>query len=406
MPRLLLIDDEPIYYKMINHALKPHHYEIEFAKTGLDGLAAISVFNPDVVITDVRLPDISGYEVAQRLRRDPRFTNLPILFLTSQADLENKIKAFESGADDYISKPFQPEELVARLAVLVRRSEAFKVVRQLESGEAEEIAQVIAVHSLRGGVGVSSLAVNFAISLAQIWQKPTLIIDAVLNAGQVALMLNVPARATWADLTEYQPQDVDRTLLEGIINRHSSGVDFIAAPPFPIAEDSFPEEFWKSVLSCLATMYEFIVIDTAHNFSNVSIQMLDRADNILVPIAPDMASIRAAVCALNIFDKLNYHPNKIVPVLNNIFPQAGIKQAQIEKAINRQIGMVMPYTSLEFIRAINFVEPVMLGNPNLPVNEVIEDTAFRLSKEVLKNIPPAAPSAAWKRVNSRMASKK
>lgn len=153
-------------------------------------------------------------------------------------------------------------------------------------------------------------------------------------------------------------------------------------------------------------MYEFIVIDTAHNFSNVSIQMLDRADNILVPIAPDMASIRAAVCALNIFDKLNYHPNKIVPVLNNIFPQAGIKQAQIEKAINRQIGMVMPYTNLEFIRAINFGEPVMLGNPNLPVNEVIEDTAFRLSKEVLKNIPPAAPSAAWKRVNSRMASKK
>ena len=144
MARVLLIDDEPIYYKMIVHALKPHGYEVEYARTGMDGLKTVPLFNPDVIITDVRLPDLSGYEVAQRLRRDPRFESIPLIFLTSQADLSNKLKAFEVGADDYLSKPFQPEELVARVGMLVRRGEVLRVARQQrgqESGHGDDRSQ-------------------------------------------------------------------------------------------------------------------------------------------------------------------------------------------------------------------------------------------------------------------------
>src|SRR5512138_1071328 len=149
MARVLLIDDEPIYYKMIVHALKPHGYEVEYARTGMDGLKTVPLFNPDLIITDVRLPDLSGYDVAQRLRRDPRFSNIPLIFLTSQADLSNKLKAFEVGADDYLSKPFQPEELVARVGMLVRRGEAMRTMHRGEGPKDQ--AAIITVHSLRGG---------------------------------------------------------------------------------------------------------------------------------------------------------------------------------------------------------------------------------------------------------------
>ena len=72
MPRVLLIDDEPVFFKMVDHALKPQGYEVEFAKTGMDGLRAAGSSNPELIIVDVKLPDFDGYEVVQRLRSTPR----------------------------------------------------------------------------------------------------------------------------------------------------------------------------------------------------------------------------------------------------------------------------------------------------------------------------------------------
>lgn len=403
MARVLLIDDEPIYYKMIVHALKPHGYEVEYARTGMDGLKTVPLFNPDVIITDVRLPDLSGYEVAQRLRRDPRFESIPLIFLTSQADLSNKLKAFEVGADDYLSKPFQPEELVARVGMLVRRGEVLRAARQTE---VKDQARVIAVHSLRGGVGTSSVALNLALSLYHLWEKPTLVIDSVLNAGQVSLMLNASPLHTWEDLMESKLNEIDSSVVESLVNKHPSGLDYIAAPVYPIAVDSFTDEIWQAVLNELRNMYEYIVIDTSHDFSNVAIHMLNIADQIFMMLSPEMASIRAAVCALHIYDRLNYENEKILPVINNITPPTGIKQSQVEKVLKRPIKYVLPYAPNEFIRAINFGEPVITSHPDSPIATFFDDIAYAMSKESLKNIPPAAPTTAWKRVTSRLTSKK
>ncbi len=403
MARVLLIDDEPIYYKMIVHALKPHGYEVEYARTGMDGLKTIPLFNPDLIITDVRLPDLSGYEVAQRLRRDPRFENIPLIFLTSQADLSNKLKAFEVGADDYLSKPFQPEELVARVGMLVRRGEALRTLRPTD---VKDQATVLTVHSLRGGIGCSSMALNVGMALYRLWERPTLVINSVLNAGQIGLMLNANAGHTWEDLMDVKLNEIDSALVEGLANKHTSGLEFIAAPAYPIAVNSFSDEIWQTVLDRLRNVYEFIVIDTAHDFSNVAIHMLNCADQILMMLSPEMASIRAAVCAMNIYDRLDYSLDKILPIINNITPQSGIKQVQVEKVLKRPVNFVFPYAPTEFIRSINFGEPVVSTYPDSPITAMFEDLAYTMSKESLKNIPPAAPSAVWKRVTSRMTSKK
>jgi pilus assembly protein CpaE len=403
MARVLLIDDEPIYYKMIVHALKPHGYEVEYARTGMDGLKTVPLFNPDIIITDVRLPDLSGYEVAQRLRRDPRFENIPLIFLTSQADLSNKLKAFEVGADDYLSKPFQPEELVARIGLLVRRGEAMRVARQTE---VKDQATVLTVHSLRGGTGCSSMALNLGMTLYRMWEKPTLVIDAVLNAGQVSLMLNASPHNTWENLVDMKLNDIDSSVIESLITRHSSGLEFIASPSYPIAVDSFSDEIWQTVLDELRNNYEFIIIDTPHDFSNVAIHMLNCSDQVLMMLAPEMASIRAAVCALNIYEKLNYSSERILPVLNNQISVSGIKQAQVEKVLKRPVKYIIPNAPNEFVRAINFGEPVVTTYAESPITAIFEDIAYAMSKESLKNIPPAAPTAVWKRVTNRMTSKK
>lgn len=404
MARILLIDDEPVFYKMIDHALKPSGYVLEYAKTGMDGLKAVSAFNPDVIIVDVRLPDVDGFEVVKRLRNSPRFSGIPIIFVTGQTELTTKLKAFEVGADDYLVKPFQPEELVARVGLLVRKSEVLKTVRPADANQ--EQASIVTVHSLRGGVGCSSVAVNLAVAYQSLWGRPTLLMDTDMHSGHIALMLNASPVHTFDDLTNVEAENIDDEVIKTIITKHPSGVDFIAAPPIPVADDTFSDELWPILLKRLSSLYEFIVIDTSHNFSNISIYMLNAAEHIFMMLAPDMVSIKAAINTLQLYNKLGYPPEKIAIVLNQMLPTGAIKSVQIEKVLKMPIRYTIPHAPTEFIRAINFGKPIIAANPEAAVTTLFEDISYEISSETLKNIPPAAPSATWKRVSSRFAGKK
>src|ERR1051325_4753155 len=154
--RVLLIDDEQFYFKLIRKTLKEAEYELEYAKSGNEGLAKIPSFEPDMLIVDLKLPEMDGFEILDRIRRDPKFGHIPVIVITAQDELSEKLKAFELGADDYMFKPFQPEELVARMGILARRGKAMQMVREMETGN-KSAKNVITVHSLRGGVGCSSI---------------------------------------------------------------------------------------------------------------------------------------------------------------------------------------------------------------------------------------------------------
>lgn len=399
--RVLLIDDEPFYYKLLNRPMKDAGHEFDYCKTGKEGLAKISATKPEVIIVDLRLPDISGHDILERLRRDSEFSNIPVIVITAKNELGDKLKAFELGADDYLIKPFQPEELVARMRILARRGRAMRIVSQMEKSD-EKLTTIIAIHSLRGGVGTTSISVNLALALKQVWSKETLLIDAVFSAGQVAMMLNTKPRFSWEDFADIELKNIDEELIGNVSSKHPSGLSFVAAPRSPIAIDTFSDDFWKVVLSKMAKQYEFIVIDTAHDFTDITIQMLNFANNLVLVVAPEMSSLRAAMNALDIYDKLGFPPEKIKLLLNSNSSIIGIRQAQIEKVLGHPVNFVIPYEPDEVIRAVNFGEPFYMKNASLPISMRLEEMAYILSNEVHKNLPPAAPTEAWKRVTSRL----
>ncbi len=399
--RILLIDDEPLYQKMISRALEKEQYELKYAQTGQEGLAAIPAYKPDMIILDLQLPDFTGFDILQRIRRDPNFSHVPVIFVTAQNLLEDKLKAFDLGADDYLVKPFQPEELVARLGILARRGKAIQIAQQKQ----EMVSSIIAVHSLRGGIGCTSLAINLAVAFYNIWSKPTLIADAVLAAGQVAMMLDGSPKANWEDCVDVPLGSLDDGFIETLVSQHKSGLNYIASPKYPIAVDSFKVEFWKEIFDRLKERYEFIVLDVPHDFSDETITLLNLAKDIMLVISPDMASLRAADSAINIYDRLGYPPDKVKLILNYSSNHVGIKQAQLEKVLGRTFDYVLPFEPNEVFKAINFGEPFMLRIPELPIGVQLENMAYKLTDDVYKNIPPAAPSQAWKRVTNRMSGK-
>lgn len=403
MTRILVIDDELLNHQLVARALESLNCQLTFAEDGSSGIARARTLKPDVIITDVMMPDINGYEVTRQLRRETEFHTTPILVLTAQSGLQDKLRAFEVGADDYLSKPFEPAELSARVAALIRRAEL--IPQAVEKQDASQLARMFAVHSLRGGTGCSTLAVNLGLSLNNLWGK-TILLDLTMTAGQIALMLNKNLRRTWADVSRFREGDVDFDTLNSIISIHESGLSFIAAPTFPDEGESLHGDTLAAILTLLKERFQYIVADLPHDFSDISLTGLDMADAILLVSTPDMASIRATAAALDAYKKLGYVADKIQPVLNATFPRSSLGKEKIESAMGMDFVANFPYVADQVVEAINMGRPLVQEKPQEPLSSLLEDFAFFISKKEHKKSKPETPSDAWNRVYKRYQSRK
>ena len=124
--RVFLIDDEKMYFKLVHPVLKNAGHILGYASSGAEGLVKVAAFDPDVIILDIRLPDMTGFDILERLREDSHFSHIPVIFVSSLDELETKLKAFSLGAEDYLTKPFKPEELLAPLGNSIPSPRIFK----------------------------------------------------------------------------------------------------------------------------------------------------------------------------------------------------------------------------------------------------------------------------------------
>lgn len=121
MPKILVVDDEPNIIELTKLYLEREGYEVEGVSSGQEALARRSAFRPDLIILDLMLPDVDGFEVCRQIRAK---NDIPILMLTARKEDVDKIVGLELGADDYFTKPFNPRELVARVKAILRRYQA------------------------------------------------------------------------------------------------------------------------------------------------------------------------------------------------------------------------------------------------------------------------------------------
>ena len=121
--KIFIIEDETSIIQLVQHNLEKEGFVVSSSTNGNDGLKEIKKFEPNLLLLDWMLPDLSGIDVCKSLRRDKNYKNLPIIMLTAKGEEEDKVKGLESGVDDYITKPFGFNELMARIKALLRRSD-------------------------------------------------------------------------------------------------------------------------------------------------------------------------------------------------------------------------------------------------------------------------------------------
>jgi two-component system, OmpR family, KDP operon response regulator KdpE len=152
MTRVLVVDDEPQILRALAINLRARHYEVVTAPTGSDALAAAARHNPDLVVLDLGLPDMDGVEVVRGLRG---WSAAPIVILSGRSDSADKVDALDAGADDYVTKPFSIDELLARLRAVSRRVGATEAAPSVTFGEVTVDLADHRVVRRRGGSGAS-----------------------------------------------------------------------------------------------------------------------------------------------------------------------------------------------------------------------------------------------------------
>lgn len=371
-------------------------HQVFSADNGEDGLRLAEELQPDLIFLDVKMPEMDGFEVCRRLRDNPKTARVPIIMLTGQSSMEEKVKGLECGADDYLTKPFQRVELEARVKVLLRRA----ADRPAEKAEAAFSGKIIAVYALRGGTGVSTMAANLAVGLAQLWGCPTVLVDLAPTGGQASLMLNISPRYTWADLADKPLPGIDDELISSLLSPHASGVSLLAAPRSSKMAGQLTAQQVSMVLSLLNRRYHYVVLDLPHDCSEATLAALKTSHEVVLLLAPELASVSALKAVLDVLEEQGVPQDHLRIALNQTFTRNALEPKMIHDALKREPGLVVPFAP-EVVNAINLGTPLILGTSASSAGDVIEDLAFQISKEEHLKQPPAQPSKAWQRAHRR-----
>jgi DNA-binding response OmpR family regulator len=160
---ILIIDDESDIVELLKYNLAKEGYYVEFAFNGFDGIKIAEALKPDIVILDLMLPDINGYEVCKRIKQNQDLSDVPVIFLSAKQEEVDKILGFEAGAEDYIMKPFSINELLARVRTILKRLFPQKIKK--EDGKTDSngyIFKNIAADIIRHSVTVRNIEINLS----------------------------------------------------------------------------------------------------------------------------------------------------------------------------------------------------------------------------------------------------
>ncbi len=394
LTHILVIDDDEEAAKLVAITLTRRNYMVT---TKTDPIAALKWLripgnSPAMIILDVMMPGIDGFQFLRQLRGDPALAQLPVILLTARSQLDDKIAGFEAGADDYLVKPVTPTELELRIKAVLARGKA------KQAGEESGEATVLSVFSLRGGAGTTSIAVNLACSMAIMWGIQVPLLDLSLRSGHCAWMLNLKTRHTISDLAKQNDNIVDPELVESFLLKHETGVKLLAGPLNPIEAETITPSVLDQAWPYLRSAYRFMLIDAGGDLSDTTLTALERSHVVVLVIPPEIIGLKSGTDALRIFDQLSFEPAQIVPIINNIFPQDGLSRKNVAAALRREIAAEIPYEKTAFVQAINTGDVLMLSAPKSAAATAIAKLAYDLSLPSMDDKEIERPSELLTRV--------
>jgi pilus assembly protein CpaE len=382
--KILVVDDDPNVQRLLQYTLKQEGYDVVVASDGAEGFRQWAAESPDLILLDVMLPKLDGYQVATKIRTEEgTATHVPIIMLTAEREVEQKVRGLRAGADDYLIKPFHPAELIARIKSLLARF----APRDALVGR-PPLGRVLALYGAKGGVGTTTIAINAAIALHRELGRKVCLVDGNLQFGDHRVFLDLGLdRKSIVDIVTAPTMDQD--LIRQVLVKHDSGIDLLLAPPTPETAELVTPEHIPAILEHLRGLYDYILIDIDKRLDDVNLGVLEAADTILVVMTADLSCLKNVRLVLETIGHLGYESDKIRLVLNRSNAFTGINVKNAEGALKRTIDHQIVNEYRGAISALNSGAPFMFTKADSLLGRSLLDFARVIDKQ-----PAALTSAA------------
>ena len=381
--KILIIDDDLDTLRLVGLMLQKQGYLISAASNGAQGLAKAFEERPDLILLDVMMPDMDGYEVTRRLRKNPTTVSTPVLLFTAKTQLDDKVMGFEVGADDYLTKPTHPTELQAHVKALLARS-VKRDAEGLVTTSHEHQGVVIGVLSARGGLGVTSVASNLAASLFSRTQSEVIFAELTPGRGTLAADFGISNQAALNDILRGTVVEVTREKVQSALIPHSSGLKLLLATENPreVILTSQVQNY-EALIARLSTLARFVVLDLGIGLPHFVQKILPMCHERIVVTEGIKNSLRHTRLLVNDIASLQIDLNSISIVLNNRVRSemtTPLNQAQ-ERLGHSILSVITPAPEL-FMQAVQKQTMAVISQPtNVTTQQFLKITDAILERE-------------------------
>jgi len=383
--KILIIDDDLDTLRLVGLMLQRQGYQISAATNGQQGLDKAFEEDPDLILLDVMMPEMDGYEVTRRLRQNPSTMETPILMFTAKTQLDDKVIGFEVGANDYLTKPTHPAELQARVKTLLAR------VSEKKGGDGshrdENRGYVIGILGARGGLGVTTLAANLGAGLQARSKSEVIVAEMLPGQGALALDMGLSTAKGLVDLLGVSKlSDLTRDRVRESLVNHVSGLKLLLASDHPRDMHLINQTAnYETILGWLAGLARYVVLDLGVGLQPFAEKILRQCDEILIILEGVPNTIIHTKALMDDISALGTHKKNINVVLNNrIRSDTQLPASQVQTKLDHEIISTLTPAPELFVQATRVQTPAVLCQPeSLTARQITKLIDFIVEREAL-----------------------
>lgn len=383
--KILIIDDDLDTLRLVGLMLQRQGYQISAATNGQQGLDKAFDEDPDLILLDVMMPDMDGYEVTRRLRKNPSTMETPVLMFTAKTQLDDKVIGFEVGANDYLTKPTHPSELQARVKTLLSRVSERNDVRGAGSDDGQ--GYLIGVLGARGGLGVTTLAVNLAASLHSRTKSDVIAAEMLPGQGTLALDLGTPSQKGLVDLLSLSKlNEITRDKVRESLTPHASDIKLLLASDRPRDMHLINQVAnYEMAIKRLSGLARFTVLDLGVGLQPFAEKILPLCNEVLVVIEGVPNTITHARALIDDIAALGISRKCIHVVLNNrMRSDTQMPSSQVQAKLEHEIVTTLTPAPELFVQATRMQTPAVLCQPDsLTTRQIVKLVDFFTEREAL-----------------------
>jgi pilus assembly protein CpaE len=366
--KVLIVDDDLETLRLVGLMLQRQGFQIVAANNGTQAMGMARTEKPAIIVLDIMMPDIDGYEVTRQLRKDPDTSNIPIILFTAKSQTEDKLTGYDAGADDYLTKPIHPAELVAKIKKLLEIGRSRIATSNIRG-------YTVGVLAAKGGSCVSTVALNLALAYHQKTKEEIIAAELRPSQGTWALEMGFPNPEGLNNLLRTKPNELTTQLIQNQLTPTTRGIKLLMASYKPKDAELISSSLaFTEVVQRLTQLGSTVFLDIGTGFLPNFEKIASSCNEIILLIEPNPLSVNRSRLLVDLLVELGFGKSKFLTIVqcNRVGAAIQMTNPQMVDVLKQPIIHLIPPVPEQAFNAFSKNIPLIELQPNSLHNQQYE----------------------------------